>query len=201
MRGKRAAANDRDDEPGHDDPGPIPPAWTVDAPDLPSFDQFMIHFWKQSSYRTEANPIVTLDLIRVHAPRAWDWLMLNDTEASGIAIRRDWLRPKTRTIPDAEEIAAVAALVEGLGTASPDGPPKHRPALEPALPPTRRQLAVLLETYRRAGATIPGAALRVAMLTEQLAAMDAPPTESKPEPVPEPEMEDDEPWVPSALAA
>lgn len=191
-RGKMAAAGeDVEVEPIGD--APAASSFVVDAPDLTEAARAMVQSWLKCWSLQASNPTAMLDVIRRGSRAAFDWLILNNANASGIAVRRDWLRPDFRTPPEEDEKAAVAALCASVAAAARARGMDARPAQAEPPRPTRRQLEILLATWRRDATKDNGGAIRIAMLERQIAAINEPP---------EPETKgDDAPWIPSALAA
>jgi hypothetical protein len=171
MRGKMSAAGEME-FPSHTDATPTP---MEDIPELPEYvDRYFASRWKHRLMHCvgTVTPITILDVIRQHSPRAFDYLMLNDVVASGIAVQQHWLRDK-RTIPTQEERDAVTATVEAYLAVHGKAATKATPTSAPLSTPTLRQLHALREEYRRS--KIQGWELRVADLDARIAQMEETP--------------------------
>ena len=172
MRGKMSAAGETE-LPSHLDAPPTP---LEDIPELPAQeDRHAVTRWRNRHLHCVGGVTVAtmLDLIRQHTPAAFDYLMLHDVVASGLAIQRHWLENKNRTQPSQEETDAVRATVEAHAAAHGKAATKPQTSAAPLPPPTLRQLVALRETYRRD--KIGGWERRVAALNAQIAEMEEKP--------------------------
>jgi len=152
------------------------PTIMEDIPELGDYaDRYFVSRWHQRHIHCVGNvtPLIMLDIIRQHAPRAFDYLMLNDTVASGFAVKQHWLRDKKQPRPTDEERAAVAATVEAYVAVHGKAATKTSPTSAPLPTLTLRQLHALREEHTRS--KLNGWERRVAALNAQIAEMEEKP--------------------------